>query len=385
MKKITRKRRERDVARNISLRRKREKANPSTKAELADAIWRKTDHISVRQWLHSKEIDGLGISIDRRKRITLHLPECMNFSDMYEPTTLHIAAIRKLTDRKYRSKKAYRLVSVNFDELKNISTSAALVLTAELSKWDDAIRQRLRPDVAGWDRNILKQFSELGFFELFTDNPIAGEASTDNGTTSELRLVKYIKGQCGDKAKTRTLKDEIGNVVGEKVEKWTFLDSGLSEAITNVAHHAYPKKYRFPQNDKNWYLTGSYNAETKELKIVFYDQGIGIPKSLPTSEIWEKILSWFSKYEIVDRMKHEVLLKAAVELDRTSTFETDRGKGLQDLLEFIRQRENGYLSILSLKGLYKFSNNKGVEVVKSERFANEILGTLIIWSVALDS
>ncbi|MGC6744878.1 hypothetical protein ACP0HM_10080 [Escherichia coli] len=51
------------------------------------------------------------------------------------------------------------------------------------------------------------------------------------------------------------------------------------------------------------------------------------------------------------------MLKAAVEIKRSSTGEEDRGKGLQDLLEFIKQRGEGYLSIMSGKGLYKYSQH----------------------------
>ncbi len=36
---------------------------------------------------------------------------------------------------------------------------------------------------------------------------------------------------------------------------------------------------------------------------------------------------------MADNRKDEAMLKAAVELDRTSTAESDRGKGLQDLQE----------------------------------------------------
>lgn len=307
----------------------------------------------------------------------------MNFYLDYESTVLHISAIRKLSEKKKGLKRVLLLSSVNFDNLKKISTSAALVLTAELSKWDDALRQKLRPNVAKWDANILKKFTELGFFDLFQNSPI--DPSQNQGSEEPgVHLVRYIKGCCGDSSKTRILKKKITDIVGEEIIKWTFLHSGLTEAITNVCHHAYPDNFRFLQSNKTWYLTGSYSDNTKQLKIVFYDQGIGIPKSLPASKVWERVLSLLSRLPVAERKKDAVLLKAAVQLDRTSTGESDRGKGLQDLLVFIRQRQEGYLSILSLKGLYKFSICEGKESVKSEHFENPILGTLIIWSVTLD-
>ena len=182
------------------------------------------------------------------------------------------------------------------------------------------------------------------------------------------------------------LKAGIAGIVGDAVGKWTFLDSGLSEAITNVTHHAYPEKYGFQDDDKNWYLTGGYNKGNNELKIIFYDQGIGIPKSLPASEFWEVVAKVLDKLPLGTRFQDEVMLKAAVELNRTSTGDVDRGKGLPDLLQFIKQRGGGYLSILSGHALYKYTLNaaEGGGRVKSERFVDPIKGTLIIWKVVLN-
>ncbi|MCC7219318.1 MAG: hypothetical protein IT490_01135 [Candidatus Contendobacter sp.] len=289
-------------------------------------------------------------------------------------------AIRKLAQSKSAPRKGYKLASVNMDDLQGISTSAALVLTAELSKWDDEVRQRLTPKPGSWKPEIRDQLFELGFFDLFRNSP---ELSAEGAEKSANRLVKYIKGRCGDSGKTRLLKEKVVDVVGDGVEKWTFLHSGLDEAITNVSHHAYPVGSGFYGHEKTWYLTGSYDRESKELKIVFYDQGVGIPKSLPVSKIWERVIKLLSGYSEDERKLDKILLKAAVEVGRTSTKKSDRGKGLQDLLEFVRQRRDGYISILSLKGLFKLTLKNGVESIKSESFKYPICGTLIIWSVTL--
>ncbi len=377
MKKISRKQRTQDVIDGISHRKgKKHGRNSKDSGCFENESWR-----AVNTWIDNQR--NMDISIKNERNITLNLPRVMNFYDEYDSTILYITAIRKLSEKSHIPWKAYKLVSVNFDNLRKISTSAALVLTAELSKWDDTIRQRLKPIVDDWDNEILTQFYDLGFFYLFTDG---FSHNTKSEEISDLKLVKYIKGKCGDNNKARILKSEINNILGKKIPKWTFLHSGLTEAITNVSHHAYPDKSGFSKKNKNWYLTGSYNEKTKELKIVFYDQGIGIPKSLPASDIWETVLKKCVQFgfSLADQKNDEVLLKAAVQLDRTSTGELDRGKGLQDLLEFIRQRRNGYLSILSLKGLFKFSMCDGKESTKSEHFDNPVCGTLIIWSATLN-
>jgi hypothetical protein len=376
MKKLSRKKWELDVKNGLLQRQGKSKTKIGKPKNGDDFIGS-----DIKNWIDNYKNNGLNVTFNKN-RVTIVLPERLNFFHDYESTVLHLNAIRKLTKYKSVSYKAYKLNTVNFDQLKSISTSAALVLTAEISKWDDAVRNRLKPNIKNWNLNILVNFYELGFFDLFQNKPhnlyqLKGSAKPNK------KIVKYIKGKCGDDQKTRVLKEKITTIIGDKINKWRFLHSGLSEAIVNVSHHAYPTRWGFSEVDKNWYLTASYNIFTRELKIVFYDQGIGIPKSLPASELWEKILSSLSHFSVVERKMDEVLLKAAVELDRTSTEESDRGKGLQDLLEFIRQRGDGYLSILSLKGLFKLEIKNGVESIKSEHFNYPVCGTLIIWSVVV--
>jgi len=336
----------------------------------------------VNDWIQKNIQYGLNAYVSNHK-VSLSLPKTMNFSSHYESTVLHLIAIRKLAAENCRSKLMFKLRAVNFDNLENISTSAALVLTAEISKWDDTVRKALRFNIEKWKPHIIRQLYDLGYFELFKNNPFKNY-NIELNKYDDVKLVRYIKGNCGDNEKARILKEEIKTIVGEDINKWTFLHSGLTEAITNVTHHAYPDKISCSTDEKNWYLSGSYQQDTKTLKIVFYDQGIGIPKSLPASKIWEKALVILSKLPIVDRKKDEVLLKAAVEINRTRTGMSDRGKGLQDLLEFIKHRDNGYLSIISLKGLYKYSLTNGSSQIKTEGFDRKLPGTLIIWNVSLD-
>lgn len=379
MKKISFDHRLRDIRYSFLYRSGRIKKRTKGRGYYYDADWQKINH-----WIEQQSGKSLNVQLANRKKraLILTLPEEMDFSDHYDQTTQHINAIRILSDRKGFPDPSYKLAAVNFSQLKKISTSAALVLTAELSKWDDAIRQRLRPNTEGWDKVILRQFYDLGFFDLFKKSSET-ELKLESDSIEGIRFVKYLKGKCGEVAKTKILKDEIINVVGEAISKWTFLHSGLSEAITNVSHHAYPEDGGFNELDKNWYLTGSYDEKRKVIKIVFYDQGVGIPKTLPASAVWERALAVLAKIPQIEKMRDETLLKAAVELDRTRTYEEDRGKGLQDLLEFIKRRGEGYLSIMSLKGLYKHEIKQGVAEIQTQGFSSPICGTLIVWSATL--
>ncbi|HCM9210165.1 TPA: hypothetical protein N5L24_000279 [Enterobacter roggenkampii] len=376
MKRITKKERDRDILRAYLHRTGRDilvsghgSINPTSKAS------------KINRWIDAQIKDGLNCEIRRGRDLFLTLPKVMNFSSNYHRTMQAIQTIRHLTGRKMFNNQCYRLCFVDFSKITYISASAALVLTAELSKWDDSIRQRLRPKVKAWNKNILSQFDELGFFDLFR-NKDSFELDKEK-TPSHIRFVKYMKGHLHDDEKTQHLRGEIKRIIGENLEKWTFLYSGLSEAITNVVHHAYPDNKGYSEADKKWYLTASYDSVNKIIKVVFYDQGITIPGSLPDSKLHEKILTYLAKLPLAERKRDEQILKAAVEIKRSSTGEEDRGKGLQDLLEFIKQRGEGYLSIMSGKGLYKYSQQNTKTEVKSVNFTLPVCGTLIVWSTKL--
>ncbi|ELY3756178.1 hypothetical protein SMX79_002330 [Cronobacter sakazakii] len=376
MKKINRKERDRDVLRAYLHRTGRDilvagrtQINPISKAS------------KINRWINAQINDGLKCEIRKNRDLFLTLPSVMNFSSNYHRTMQAIQTIRYLVSRNVFINQCYRLCFVDFSKIKYISASAALVLTAELSKWDDSVRQRIRPKVKTWNKNILSQFDELGFFDLFR-NKDSFELEKEK-EPSNIKFVKYMKGHLHDDDKTQHLKREIKRLLGADLGKWTFLYSGLSEAITNVLHHAYPANKGYTEKDKKWYLTASYDSEKKIIKVVFYDQGITIPGSLPDSKLHEKVLSYLSMLPLAERKRDEQLLKAAVEIKRSSTGEEDRGKGLQDLLEFIKQRGEGYLSIMSGKGLYKYSQENQKNEIKSVNFTLPVCGTLIVWSTKL--
>ena len=331
----------------------------------------------------NERIDGYNqsksVSIDQKLRATVHLPSRMNFSDAFEQTARVILIIRQFTENyalTRRNKKAYKLSYINFEGLEKISTSAGLVLAATLSGWNDKIAGSMKAIHENWNDTIKTQLVQLGFFELFGLTPpdiVVGN--------SRIKSIKYIRGTSAtDDKKIFELKDGLQNIlaVDLKKEKWLYLAAGITEAITNVIQHAYPDKGK---TDKLWFMTGGFDTVTGELKIVFYDQGIGIPNSLPRTLGMEKLKKLLAQISRQDDDASRI--HAAVEMGRTRTNKAGRGKGVSDMLDFIKQRAAGYISIMSQKGLYKYT--KGAKkAVKQDSLIHPISGTLIIWSVKLE-
>ena len=239
---------------------------------------------------------------------------------------------------------------------------------------------RMIANHADWDDSIKNQLVQLGFFELF--KMPAPEIEIEKSTIKSLKYIRGISGDDDDKL-LQFKKNLRSILVGVNLakQKWTFLYSGLSEAMTNALQHAYPGG----NTEKPWFMTGGFDTMTRELKIVFYDQGIGIPKSLPKTHGMRKVPKFIAKFS--PNYNDASAIQAAVEMGKTSTGQESRGKGLLDMQDFIKKRKSGYMSIMSLKGLYKYEQtgeNGDKNSPKTESLSHPILGTLIIWSVKIE-
>jgi hypothetical protein len=355
MKKITKKQRDSIILLNIKLR--------NTKKSVRG----KRTKVTGENWFNNN-FDIINI-LDNDKDCSINFPKMFNFSQNYDESARAIIAIRKILSLKNAR---YKLKSIKLDLINEISTSASLVLTAEIDKWNKAVGRKLIPETDKWQSNVKQHMTKLGFFELCRFN---NTDYSDNQESAPLEIVKFLKGACKDVDKAKLLREKIEELVGSRIKRPPLFQA-LSEAITNVTHHAYPEKQK---NNKFWYMTASFCSTKRELKVAFYDQGIGIPSSLPKSSLWERAKSFMNNHDLFN--DHPSLIKAAVEMGRTKTDESNRGKGLQDLLDFIKQYGDGYMSILSQRGLYKFECKNRKSYIKKESLNYPIMGTLIIWSV----
>jgi hypothetical protein len=174
------------------------------------------------------------------------------------------------------------------------------------------------------------------------------------------------------------LRIEIEKLLGFSIKKH-FLFEGLSEAITNVGQHAYPDSDNYPF--KQWWLSASYDQSDRTLCIIFYDQGVGIPETLPRAGYME----WAK--ELIGTWADSKKIEAAMQPGRSATDQEERGKGLQNFIEFAKSHRQGFLSIYSLRGLYRmtWAQDAGESAPETLRrdHENSVGGTLIEWRVKL--
>ncbi len=160
---------------------------------------------------------------------------------------------------------------------------------------------------------------------------------------------------------------------------------GISEAMTNVSHHAYPDTSS--KDSKDWFMF--YREDKNTAFVGFCDLGVGIPETLPLTTKKSGEHNTFLKILIAlfpkkQRFNDADYIRAAIELKRSRTGQNNRGKGLVDMINVIKNN-TGSLHILSNKGLYVYQcyNEQKQEYTKYYRH-HSIGGTLILWSIPIN-
>lgn len=326
-----------------------------------------------------KKINKLGINrktahnviydIQNKKIKNITLPENLNFNNNYEETVEVYTIIRNAIEQ------GSRISRIDFSKIKNITTAAALVLVSLIDQWKERVRGRLKADLPTWDSSLIKLMNQMGFFEL-----LSLEKPNEEDHCSTMTYVPFTKGQVGERDAGKhalELRKQLEKITSTEINRHSLYE-GLSEAITNTCHHAYREVT--DSRRRYWWLTGSFDQKTKTLEVTFYDRGVGIPKTLPTHRGFEKIKDFFGAWKDSDK------IEAAMAIGRSSTGLEERGKGLQNLIEFARSYPRGTLRITSLRGTYKEDysgldkTRKDCTVTKIEHVAS-VGGTLIQWSV----
>lgn len=312
--------------------------------------------------------------IDKNDCLHLQLPRTLDFERNYEESCAHLRVLRVAIEM------GIKIRRIDFSQMESISTAAALVLVSTVDQWRERVGGRaLKAEYANWNEDVMRLLCQMGYCEaLKVRKP---KRKWDDGNQT---FLPFKKGKVGMDEKgpiARDLRVDIEKMVGARINRMDLYE-GISEAITNVGHHAY--KETNDEKRKYWWISGSHDRTTNELSVTFYDRGSGIPhrilKNSRLEQFWDAMGQWSDSKRI----------EAAMELGRTSTALDERGKGLQNFIGFAKSHKFAKMRIRSLRGLYEEEyvtpSLRSQETFKRLADYNESIGgTLIEWSVTLQS
>jgi len=306
-------------------------------------------------------------------------PSHLSLSENYEETLAFLMELRRSRAgpkgglnrnvmRQWRS-------HIEMADIKQIGPAAGLVLAAELDSFRHRVGRMTSLDQT-WHENVRSFFADSGLFELLDVKPQSVSSKPAVGPLT--KVLKYRRGSTPDGQQADLLRSELEALCGEKFGPRIEVNNALCEAMTNAHHHAYPpdQVWWHAPPPGYWWSTGAWMPETGTMHMILYDQGVGIPKTLPRSSHWASALP------ILNRLDPERtdagVIEAALELRRTSTHISGRGRGLYEMAEWIDQTQSGFLRILSGKGLVTYRPGRRVQ---RSNLRVPFQGTLIEWEI----
>jgi anti-sigma regulatory factor (Ser/Thr protein kinase) len=285
----------------------------------------------------------------------------------------------------------------DFSEISRLGTAPAVVMTA---LYDTAriTSGSIPPAVnfSDWSPQSFQTLYEIGFFDLIGHAPASQVVEVyEEKYNSAYRVSKVLSGENADGL------EQASNIVADLLEFLSVdirisevlipeINSAVSEAMINVARHAYPNKASYQNGEypiRKWWMSARADQRSNTLAIVVYDRGATIPGTLPHKEWYKQLVqsimsSFLGDFDYANHrhlFDHEYINYSMKE-GKTQTSDARRGLGLPQMQRLIDECRDGTLSILSRNGLYKYGKSLGVH---KQMLKTGIEGTLIEWQLTL--
>ena len=338
-------------------------------------IWnlRHSNHEQKRKHRREKKKWQRDRGVGTYEEVLLNVPEEFDLGDNVNDSLIFFDQLRQsiLVDRK-RGK-------IDFQSCNGISAGAGFILAAEVDRCRRLRYRDGRPALTGTypdDERMGRFLDDLGFFRFLK---IRSPAHAPDGST-QARFIAMRSG-CRDKGKEVHYVTEVlgtGSVQLDAVARQTLYE-GLLEAMNNVTSHAYPSVRRndaLPVLQGQWWAAGYWDNGRKEVGVLMYDQGVGIPATLPNSPHGPLITRIRQRLALGN--SDPECIRAAMEIGKSRSQDMHRGRGMASLRHAVSRVNDGHLLILSGGGAYYYTADG-----REETFAlsNPLGGTFIEWRI----
>lgn len=304
------------------------------------------------------QIDGT-----RPGRVTIKAPRILDFRDQCEDALRFLRQVREevIEGRTHN-------VLVDLTALEEISPACAVVLLAEMTRCAIYSKRlkRLTGNFPKTDR-AKQVLTDIGFFRSFQVKAPEFVARKESRV-----YVKTIAGNKSDGRYTRPLLQLFNQVCQLDQVAGKRLYGALIECMDNVNGHAYPENRGVrPDLIGEWWMCGFADPVNRQLALVFYDQGEGIPTTI------KRVRSVrMRSYLNFDDSR---ILKQAITLGLSSKQDSRRGTGLPSLREFVDFAPGGFLRVISGNGDVRYIGS--TKKIETKRLTESLPGSLIVWTI----
>lgn len=355
------------------IREKKQKNRPSAERNSGLTQQAKEKFTTVRS-----RLPDINLDFEKRESFACFLPpKDFSFSRNYRETLTFMMDFRRL----FAERRAHlfpdgirRKVYAEFADIERIGPGAGLVLAAEIHRHAQDRGGRVRVHDQHWSEEVRSFFMDQGLFELLEIDP--NSISSKPSSSALRQTLKYASGKTSSGRDARELLNRLQALAGQSIGTRSTVYGAIAEALANVSH-AYPAWFcSWPYRaSRRWWASGFWEPTSKTVGLQLYDQGAGIPATLPRQTQYPRLLKMF------DPERNDAgLIAAAMEYGRTSTGRAGRGKGLAEMADWIEISGSGFLRILSGSGEVTYRPGRRLE---RRKFDAPFSGTLVQWELTL--
>lgn len=269
---------------------------------------------------------------------------------------------------------------IDLDTVKEIDLEGALLLAAEVDRIRLLFGFKPRMDDANWDPIVRAFLFKCGFYSVTeargSREPMRIELVDEVLREEGLVVLPFVSGAEVESRKAQQLRDGLFEACEPGNAARRPLYDGLVEAFTNAVQHAYDPTLLgdgLPRVGR-WWASAVVQVTHRQMYLVVYDQGVGIPATLSNQPFWEPLRATMRRDSDAAR------IVAALEYGESSTKSAGRGNGLFQMCQLTKAFEDASVCFTSLTGQVTYAAGRVAERVQLKtRFG----GTMIRWSATV--
>ncbi len=313
--------------------------------------------IKEKYWIRKRDL----VRKTENQTIELTFPENLSFLDNLHSSVefLHRVERAFFVDRA-------RKVRIDHSQIKKLGPEAALLLIATFERVTVlSPRSSLSTKTSKLPNDqVLSVLKQAGYFDYFSLTVEIPDADVP-------QILSHRTGRKVAPPAAEELILHFEHLAGFPSSLRKKLGKALIECMENAILHAFPPGFSARCLKNQWWMLGYRDMARGTIWFAFYDQGVGIPRTIRTRVLDQKLFR---------RKDGDILVEAIVEGHYSRTKEKSRGRGLPLLLEFVELADDGKLTVVSDCVRCDFIKGKD-----PRHYPLEIAfpGTLIIWEIKI--